>query len=85
MTLDDVAAGVLILFGIHLGWHGPWPGAWTGPCEPRSLSTKIPALVMKPAIERRPLFRSDFEVGGKAELGLRSTAPPWLPLLNDDG
>ena len=47
LTLDDVAAGVLILFGIHLGWHGPWPGAWAGPCEPRSLSAKIPALVMK--------------------------------------
>ena len=47
MTLDDVAAGVLILFGIHLGWHGPWPGAWAGPCEPRSLSAKILALVMK--------------------------------------
>ena len=70
MTLDDVAAGVLILFGIHLGWHGPWPGAWAGPCEPRSLSVKIPALVMKatPAGPRRETspFRRDFEVGGKA-------------------
>jgi hypothetical protein len=35
MTLDDVAAGVLILFGIHLGWHGP--GAWAV----RSLSSTM--------------------------------------------
>ena len=79
--LDDVAAGVLILFGIHLGWHGPGPGAWAGPCEPRSLSAKIPALVMKatpagprPSLRDVPFFAVTLRSVEKPEVALRSTA-----------